>query len=54
MTSSTIDYYDSHADKLVARYDSADMSEMHKIFDKYISTEQNVLDLGFGSGCYAV
>ena len=50
MTSSTIDYYDSHADKLVARYDSADMSEMHKTFDKYIPTEQNVLDLGFGSG----
>lgn len=50
MTSSTIEYYDSHADELATRYDHAEMSEMYKILDKYISLEQNVLDLGFGSG----
>ena len=50
MISSTIEYYDSHTDELIERYDSADMSELHTIFDRYIQPGQKVLDIGFGSG----
>ena len=50
MNSSTIDYYNSHSDELVIKYDSADVSKVHGILDKYISPAQKVLDLGFGSG----
>ncbi len=50
MTSSTIAYYDSCADELIERYDSADMSKLHTVFDRYIQPGQKVLDIGFGSG----
>ena len=50
MTSSTITYYDSRVDELIERYDSADMSELHTVFDRYIQPGQKVLDIGFGSG----
>ena len=36
MTSSTIDYYNSHSDELITRYDNADMSKVHRILDRYI------------------
>ena len=50
MTSSTIKYYDSRADELIERYNSADMSELYTVFDRYIQPGQKVLDIGFGSG----
>lgn len=50
MISSTIEYYDSRTDELIERYDSADMSGLHAVFDRYIQPGQKVLDVGFGSG----
>ena len=50
MAPSTIEYYDSCANELIERYDKADMSELHTVFDRYIQPGQKVLDLGFGSG----
>lgn len=50
MKSNTLDYYDKNASNLYERYNSADMTKVHKILDKYISGSDKVLDIGFGSG----
>ncbi len=50
MKSNTLDYYNHNAHKLCERYNSADMSKIHKIIDKYTIASDKVLDIGFGSG----
>lgn len=50
MKSTTLDYYNQNASKLYELYNSADMSKVHKIIDKYTSASDKVLDIGFGSG----
>ena len=46
----TIKFYNKNYIALLDRYDSANMSELHNLFDKYILKEHKVLDIGFGSG----
>lgn len=46
----TIKFYDQNADQLSQKYDIANMDEVHNLLNRYISINQNVLDLGFGSG----
>lgn len=50
MKSNTLDYYNKNAYELYERYNSADMSKVYKIIDKYTSASDKVLDIGFGSG----
>lgn len=50
MKSNTLDYYNKNASELYERYNSADMSKVHKIIDKYTNASDKVLDIGFGSG----
>lgn len=47
---STFKYYQKNYSDLLIKYDFADMSELNKIFLKYITPKSTVLDLGFGSG----
>jgi len=47
---STLDYYDNNNSELIIKYDSADMNRLNRLFDKYITNNSSVLDLGFGSG----
>jgi len=46
----TVDYYNTNVTNLVARYDNADMSQLHQLLLKYIPKNSTVLDIGFGSG----
>lgn len=50
MKQNTLDYYNKNASELYQRYNSADMSKVHKLLDKYTTASDQVLDLGFGSG----
>lgn len=50
MKSKTLDYYNQNSQELYERYNSADMSKVHKILDKYSNGADKVLDIGFGSG----
>jgi len=50
MKSTTLDYYNKNAPELYERYNSADMSKVHKILDNYTNASCKVLDIGFGSG----
>lgn len=49
-SSETLEYYDQNATDLIDRYNSADMSAVHQLLDRYIHPFDNVLDIGFGSG----
>ena len=46
----TVDYYNENITKLVDKYDSADMSQLHQLLLKYIPDNSTILDIGFGSG----
>ena len=46
----TVDFYDSNASQLIDRYNSADMSALHKLLSAYIPYKGSILDIGFGSG----
>ena len=46
----TVDYYNTNVTNLVARYDNADMSQLHQLLLKYIPKNSTILDIGFGSG----
>jgi 2-polyprenyl-3-methyl-5-hydroxy-6-metoxy-1,4-benzoquinol methylase len=50
MKANTLNYYNSNAQELYHRYNSADMSKVYKILDKHSSAADKVLDIGFGSG----
>ena len=46
----TFTYYDKNYESLLSRYKDADVTELHKIFLKYLPSNSSLLDLGFGSG----
>lgn len=46
----TNQYYVNNAHALIARYDSADMSELHQLLAKHIPSKCKIIDIGFGSG----
>lgn len=46
----TLDFYDKHANELIAKYDNVELIQLHSIFEQYITTKDKVLDIGFGSG----
>ena len=50
MDKTTLDYYSKNTDMLIERYDSVDMSSLHSKLKEYISSNDYVLDIGFGSG----
>lgn len=50
MKSETLDYYNQNSHELYTRYNSADMRKVHQVMDKYTSSSDKVLDIGFGSG----
>ncbi len=46
----TLNFYNKNSSDLIARYDNAGMSTLHKLFFKYFKPNCSVLDIGFGSG----
>ncbi|MCD6301197.1 MAG: class I SAM-dependent methyltransferase [Staphylothermus sp.] len=46
----TVEFYNNKSTELIARYDNANMSLLHKLLLKYIPQKSSVLDIGFGSG----
>lgn len=46
----TQQFYETNAVDLIDRYNSADMSILHKQLNKYIPANSKVIDIGFGSG----
>jgi len=46
----TLEYYDKNSEKLIEKYSSADVTEIHNLFKKHIMPNSAVLDIGFGSG----
>jgi len=50
MKSKTLDYYNQNSHELYNRYNSADMSKVYKVLDRYTTGADKVLDIGFGSG----
>lgn len=42
-------FYSKNYDSLIKKYNSANMSTLYKLFDKYITKNTKVLDIGFGS-----
>lgn len=46
----TTKFYNNNSTDLINRYDSANMSSLHKLLLKYIPHKSSVLDIGFGSG----
>lgn len=47
---STQRYYEKNAENLIGRYDSADMSDLHRLLAHHIPFKSKVIDIGFGSG----
>jgi len=54
MDRKTIRHYDSKAAELVARYESADMSDTHRILLRHLPEGARLLEVGCGSGRDAV
>ena len=50
MSSKTFEFYETNASDLIDRYESADMSALHKQLVKHIQASSKVIDIGFGSG----
>jgi 2-polyprenyl-3-methyl-5-hydroxy-6-metoxy-1,4-benzoquinol methylase len=50
MSSQTQQFYEKNSHDLIARYDSADMSELHQFLAKHIAPNSKIIDIGFGSG----
>ncbi|MDN5111036.1 class I SAM-dependent methyltransferase [Aliarcobacter butzleri] len=50
MIDTTIDYYNNNANKLVKDYDKADMSNVYILIEKFLKSNDKILDIGFGSG----
>ena len=50
MSSQTQQFYENHSHDLIARYDSADMSELHQLLAKHITPNSKIIDIGLGSG----
>lgn len=47
---STINFYHKSADELITRYESADMSALHRTIVDHLGKSAKLLDIGFGSG----
>ncbi len=47
---STISYYESNSDNLIAVYESAEMDNLHTFLLSNLQPNSKVLDIGFGSG----
>ena len=47
---STINFYHKSADELITRYESADMSVLHRTILDHLDKRSKLLDIGFGSG----
>ena len=47
---STLNYYNQNADSLFERYEKANLKELQKYMLKFISKNDYILELGFGSG----
>jgi len=50
MSNRTQKYYKTHYQDFITRYDTIELKELYSLFDKYIKPNDNVLDIGFGSG----
>ncbi|MFO7748581.1 MAG: class I SAM-dependent methyltransferase [Desulfobacteraceae bacterium] len=50
MDNSTIEYYTTHWHALVPRYESADVSDLHRLLLSGFSPGSRILELGCGSG----
>ncbi len=50
MAERTLDYYESHAAELAARYESADLREAHDGVARLLAPGSRLLELGCGSG----
>lgn len=46
----TAEYYNEKSSEFIQKYDKVNMSSLHELLLKEISTNSNVLDIGFGSG----
>jgi len=46
----TINYYEKNWDKLVTRYENANLANIHNLLLKYSKKDDYILELGFGSG----
>lgn len=46
----TQNFYKNNAKELITKYDNAQVNSLNRLFEKYISKEAKVLDIGFGSG----
>jgi len=46
----TQNYYNKNHKELIKRYNFARLTPLHNLFNIHIKKEQNVLDIGFGSG----
>lgn len=43
-------YYTTHSHDLLARYDAADMRQLHQLLIRHLPAQADVMDIGFGSG----
>jgi 2-polyprenyl-3-methyl-5-hydroxy-6-metoxy-1,4-benzoquinol methylase len=50
MPNKTQEFYNTHYQELITKYDNIELKELYSLFDKYIKSNDNVLDIGFGSG----
>lgn len=44
------DYYEKNSEKFIEETINSDMSDQYLMFEKYLKTNDYILDLGFGSG----
>ena len=47
---STLNYYNKNANSLVERYEKANLKKLQEYILKFINKNDNILELGFGSG----
>lgn len=50
MDQSTLQYYEENAELLANRYNSADLSALHNILQRWLPPQGGVLEIGCGSG----
>jgi len=50
MPTQTKNFYNTHYQELITKYDNIELKELYSLLDRYIKPNHNVLDIGFGSG----
>jgi len=50
MPNQTQNFYNTHYQELITKYDNIQLKELYSLLDRYIKPNHNVLDIGFGSG----